>query len=153
MDVTHINAFIQSVLTVLPQFGVNNIKKNKVSIKSRNIETTGVMINVGVVGDVKGNVVYSMNHEAAKNTASIMMMGMPVMELDDMSKSALTELANMVTANAATNLSNIGVSSNISTPTLIEGRDIRIDLNCNNVLCIEFSLDKNLMELNLALGT
>lgn len=54
-----------------------------------------------------------------------MMMGLPVEELNEMAQSALSELSNMLTANASINFSNIGVNVNISTPTLMYGQDIK----------------------------
>ncbi len=57
---------------------------------------------VGIVGDIKGNIVYSIDSEDALKIASTMMMGMEINVLDDMAKSAISELTNMLTANAAT---------------------------------------------------
>ena len=42
----------------------------------------------------------------ATTLCASMMMGMPVAEIDDMAKSALSELGNMIMGNAATLLSN-----------------------------------------------
>ena len=47
-----------------------------------------------------------------------MMMGMPVTEIDDMAKSALSELGNMIMGNAATLLSNKNFRIDITPPTL-----------------------------------
>ena len=53
-----------------------------------------------------------------------MMMGMPVMELDDMARSALSELGNMMMGNAATLLFNNNISIDITPPTLLLGSAI-----------------------------
>jgi chemotaxis protein CheX len=42
------------------------------------------------------------NQATAKKIASIMMTGRPVETLDDMAQSAISELANMISANAMT---------------------------------------------------
>ena len=42
------------------------------------------MIILGIIGDVKGNVVYSTDIESAKKIASTMMMGAPVTEFDEL---------------------------------------------------------------------
>lgn len=68
MDVKYINPFLQSFLNVLPQLGITNIKKSKISLKGKEIESHGVVIIVGVVGDAKGNVVYSTTTECAKDS-------------------------------------------------------------------------------------
>lgn len=48
-------------------------------------------------------------------------MGMPVSEFDDMARSAISELGNMVMGNAATILSNNNVMIDITPPTIITG--------------------------------
>lgn len=45
-----------------------------------------------------------------KEDCFTMMMGMPVIEFDDMAQSALSELSNMLTANAATSFAEMGIS-------------------------------------------
>ncbi len=54
------------------------------------------------------------------------MLGETVTELDDMSMSALGELANMITGNAATQLSAKGYDCDISSPSIIQPLDRRI---------------------------
>lgn len=151
MDVKYINAFLDSFLIVLPQFGINNIEKKNVSVKGRKINSLGLMITLGIVGDIRGNVVYSMPTQDAQQIASLMMMGMPVTELDEMAKSALSELSNMLTANASINLSKIDINVNISTPTLMCGENFEATLNSEKVFCIELLVDGNLIETNISL--
>lgn len=150
MDAKHINPFIESFTTVMPQIGFTNIAKGKLSIKDKNFTSLGVIIIVGIVGDIKGNIVYSLTIENAKKIASTMMMGMPVNELDDIAQSALSELSNMLTANASISFSKIGVNINISTPTLLYGKDISAKMSSNQVLCIELLADSIPLEINIA---
>ena len=89
MDVRHVNPFIESFTTVMPQLGFGNIQRGNLSVKGQELTYSGVIIIVGIVGAIKGNVVYCIGMEAAKKIASTMMMGMPVDTLDEMSRSAL----------------------------------------------------------------
>jgi chemotaxis protein CheX len=59
-----------------------------------------------------------METPAACNLASKMMGGMPVAALDEMSGSALQELANMISGNAATALSGKGLKVTVSAPAI-----------------------------------
>lgn len=99
----------------------------------------------------KGNIIYGIDLESAKKIASTMMMGMPVSELDDMAQSAISELTNMLTANASINFSNMGKNINISTPTLIYGDKIEIKVNTDKVLCIKILVDDIPIEINVAI--
>lgn len=150
MDVKYINPFIQAFTNVIPQLGFNTVKKNKLSVKNQDLLSSGVIIIVGLVGDIKGNVAYSVSMDNAKKIASSMMMGMPISEFDEMTQSALSELANMLTANAATAFAQLEVSIDISTPTLLHGENISIKMNSNKVLCVEFLVDDIPIEINIA---
>lgn len=150
MDVKYVNPFIEAFTQVVPQLGFGNISKGNLSAKSENIVCSGVIIVVGMVGAIKGNVVYSIHEEDAKKIASTMMMGMPIEELDEMSKSALSELANMLTATAATCFANMDIHIDISIPTLLFGEDVAIKMSSNKVLCIQLFADSIPVDINLA---
>lgn len=55
-----------------------------------------------------------------------MMMGMPVEELDELSKSAITELSNMILGNAATIFYNRSIKMEITPPALFVGDNMEI---------------------------
>lgn len=150
MDVNLINPFINSFLNVMPLLGFKEVKKQGISVKGQNIKSLGVMMILGIVGDIKGNIIYSLKVESAKQIASIMMMGHPVTELDDMAQSALSELSNMLTANASTNFAENGTNINISTPTLMHGNEFEAKMNTDQVLCIVILVDNIPIEINIA---
>ncbi len=146
-----IKPFTTAVTDVLPQLGFQCVTQKEITVKSKKIIASGVVVTLGIVGDKKGNVVYTINKEGAKNIASIMMMGMPVEELDDMAKSALSELSNMLTANAGINFSNDGITVDISVPTLMYGDDIELSMNKDEIICAEFDVDGIKLEISIAL--
>ena len=151
MGIKMIKPFVDAITDVLPQLGFQSVTQKGITFKTKKIVASGVMITLGIVGDKKGNVVYSLNKEGAKNIASIMMMGMPVEELDDMAKSALSELANMLTANAGINFSNDNITVDISVPTLMYGEEIELSMNKDEIICIEFDVDGINLEISIAL--
>ncbi|GAQ24979.1 MULTISPECIES: chemotaxis protein CheX [Tepidanaerobacter] len=152
MDVKYAAPFLAAFQNVLPQIGFQIINQGEVIIKGKNLRTDGILIIVGLVGDLKGNVVYSMSMDDAKKIASKMMMGMPVDEFGEMAQSALSELANMLTANASTEFSKENVSMSISTPTLMYGKDITTKLSTENILCAEVGLDDGIsVEINISI--
>lgn len=150
MDVKYVNPFIESFTTVMPQLGFNDIQKGNLSVKDQELVNTGVIIVVGIVGAIKGNVVYCLDMEIAKKIASTMMMGMPVDDFDEMAQSALSELTNMLTASAATCFYNAGIQIDISTPTLLHGKNVTVKMSSKQVLCIELMADGNPIAINIA---
>ena len=151
MDAKLVNPFIDALVAVLPQMGFDVPKRTKMGVKNQVCKSLGVSIIVGFTKGLRGNVVYNMSAEAAKFVASKMMMGMPVAELDDMAQSALSEISNMLTANAATNLSGMGYVVDISTPSLTVGQDFQIKISNENYLVVEMDVGGQIMELNLAI--
>lgn len=149
MDAKYINPFIDSFYNILPQIGFSNVTREDVTVKN-SVESLGILINLGIVGDIKGNIVYNIEGENGKKIASKMMMGLPVEKLNEMAQSALSELSNMLTANASINFSNIGVNVNISTPTLMYGQDIKIKLNTDKILNIKIVADDIPIDVNVA---
>ena len=55
-----------------------------------------------------------------------MMMGMQVVELDEMAKSAICELSNMILGNSATAFSENKIIVDITPPSLLIGKDINV---------------------------
>lgn len=150
MDVKYVNPFIEAFSIVMPQLGFTTIKKAGIGARGKEIVSTGVIIVLGIIGEIKGNIVYVIDFESAKKIASTMMMGMPVPELDEMAQSALSELTNMLTANAATCFSNIGVTVDISTPTLLYGNQISVKMSSDKVLSVKLEADSIPMEVNIS---
>ena len=151
MDLNTINPFLESFEAIMPQLGFGNIRRGDLSISEQQLKFTGVMILVGIVGALKGNVVYCLETENAKTIASTMMMGMPVDELDEMSQSALSELANMLTATAATGFSEIGLPIDISTPTLLHGENVSVKLGAKQAVCVRLFADDMPVDINIAI--
>jgi chemotaxis protein CheX len=150
MDVNYINPILSSFANVLPQLGLADVRKKGISVKSKFIESPGVVIIVGIVGDIRGNVIYGLTVEDAKNIASAMMMGMPVNEFDELAQSAISELTNMLTANVATNFSNDNISINISTPTLVHGK-FTANATADKVVCVEMDVNGMVIEVNISM--
>jgi chemotaxis protein CheX len=150
MDVKHVNPFVESFGSVMPQLGFSEVGIGKLSKKAKEVKNTGVLVILGVVGDIRGNVVYAMEMDVAKKIATTMMMGMTVEELDEIAQSALSELANMLTAHAATAFADIGISIDISTPTLLIGDNMTAKLNSEQILCVQFLADDMQFEINIS---
>ena len=150
MDVNYINPILSSFTNVMPQLGLMNVEKKGISLKGRFIESPGVMIIVGIIGDIRGNVIYGISLDDAKKIASTMMMGMPVETFDELAQSAISELTNMLTANVATNFSNDNININISTPTLIHGK-FTANASSDKVVCVEMGVNDMIIEVNISM--
>ena len=152
MDVDHINPFIQASRTVMKSVANTDVSLGKVYLKSSPYSSETIVIVVGLMGELRGQVIFSMNKSVALKIASAMMMGMPITELDEMSKSAIAESANMILGNAATLLYDKGIKIEITPPSLMMGDNIQISTPNMKTLCIPLILSTGgTIELDIAL--
>jgi chemotaxis protein CheX len=152
MDIKLVNPFIESVATIMPQMGFQKITRGKMGMGQRSLKSLGVTALVGFSNSICGNVAYNMTNVAACHIASTMMMGMPIVQLDEMAASAISELANMLSANVATNLSSEQYPVDISIPSLTIGEDFFIDISEDQYLIIEMNVDGTILEVNIKIA-
>ncbi len=80
---------------------------------------------LGFNGDIQGNFVYSFNEQTALKIVS-RMMGMEYSVIDELSLSAIGELGNMSAGGIAMSLEKLGYTIDITPPTVVTGKDLRI---------------------------
>ena len=99
LDVAHINPFLQSSISVIEMTTQVKLAVGKPGLSELNFPGKAFLLQVGVTGELKGQVLMAMSEESARFFAEKMMMGMQIDELNDMAVSALCELSNMVMGN------------------------------------------------------
>ncbi|MCX7923639.1 MAG: chemotaxis protein CheX [Clostridia bacterium] len=152
MNIEYINPFIEASQTVLGQIAGVNAKLGKVYIKTSPYSGDQIVIIVGITGKIRGQAIFSMNKNVAMGIASSMMCGMPVTELDDISKSAISELTNMILGNTATILYNKGIGVEITPPSLLIGDNLQISSNKMKTICVPLNFDNgDLMEIDISI--
>ncbi len=151
MDARFINPVIDAFREILPQLGFSDIKRGNLSVGSNSVESLGVTVIIGMTKGIRGNVAYNMTEETAMAIASTMMGGMPVAQFDDLPQSAISEMVNMVTANAAMRFEQMEIQVDISPPSLVVGADFRARLLQEKFLVIEMLANDHLIQLNLGL--
>mgnify|MGYP003590009180 CR=1 FL=1 len=142
MDVNSINPILQAFAEILPQIGFQEITKKGIALEGATLENPGILINIGVMGPLKGAILIGMSIDDAQQFASKMMMGMPVSDLDELAQSALAEMGNMVCANACSLFSQAGtVGLDISPPSLLVGKGAHVRVSVSQMVVVNFSAD------------
>lgn len=126
MKVEYVNPFIESASDVLKEIASLATERGKLQIKDPNKPYRDVCAILGVIGRVHGQVIYGFDESTAKNVVSRMMMGAEVVEFDEMARSALGELGNIITGKASVFLESSGFPIEISPPTLVMAQNVRI---------------------------
>ena len=126
LDVKHINPFLQSAISIFQSAVQTQLAVGRASVSKLDFPDYNFLLQVGVTGDLKGQILLVMDTENAKMIASRMMFGMPVNELDEMASSALSELSNMIMGNTATLFSAQNIHIDITPPLAMEGSQLHI---------------------------
>ena len=126
MRVEYINPFVETSYRVLKEvLGGAEVKRGELSLKSVAMPVMGVAALVGLAGDVEGRVLFDMTYETALNLAS-KMNGETLTQFDDLAKATISELANLITAQAVTKLHELGFKFDLTPPTLFAGEKMEI---------------------------
>lgn len=151
MQEEYVNSFVEAIYTVLPSFGITDLKINSLELKDNMYANMNVTSVIGLTGSVRGNISYSFTEESAKKYVSAMMMGMPVEEIDEDARSAIAELSNLITGRGCKILSNDDTFTDFSTPTFIIGDDIYLLISTVKTLAINVETEAGEMQVNIGL--
>lgn len=143
MNIEYINPFIEASQAVLKMMVGIDVKLGKVYLKSSPYMGDSAMIIVGLTGKIRGQAVFCMNKSVAIYIASMMMGGIELKELDEIGKSAISELTNMILGNTATLLEKSGVNVEITPPSFVMGENMQISSSKAKIICVPLILDPN----------
>lgn len=150
MKVEYINPFLTATSEVLKQATQIEFTTGAPYLKNSPFPAESIVIVVGITGEIRGQAVISMGTDVAMRIASAMMMGMPVEQLDDLAKSALSELGNMIMGNSATLLFNSGVNIDITPPTLMKGDNLEITSSQMKTIGVPLNSDVGNVNLDIS---
>ncbi|MFD2610839.1 chemotaxis protein CheX [Paenibacillus gansuensis] len=119
MKAEYINPFLEAARIVIEQ--VINIRPSTGALGVKDVVFVEkyVWIQIGMTGQMSGDIVFGLHEEVALRLVSAMMGGYHITEMDDMTQSAISELGNMISGNASTMLFNQGVRVDITPPKLM----------------------------------
>ena len=151
MDVKIINPILAAFSEILPQIGFCSVRKKGVSLVESCVAYEGVLVNIALLGSIKGVVLIGMSMDSAKQVVSKMMMGMEVPTLDSLAQSALSEMGNMVVANSCMQFNKIGIEGlDISPPTVLISESGTATLPVQRAIKLSFSVDD--LDVNVYVG-
>lgn len=126
MRVEYINPFVETSYRVLKEvLGGAEVKRGTLYLKSTTMPVMGVAALVGLAGDVEGRVLFDMTIETAINIAS-KMNGEKLESFDELAKATISELANLITAQAVTKLHELNFKFDLTPPALFAGKQMEI---------------------------
>lgn len=149
MKAEFVNPFASAMVMVFQkEFGMN-VMRDSLALYQGPLKGADVNTIIGVTGQLEGQVIYTFEERVALRIASALM-GETVEELDELAKSAVAELGNIITGNAAIGLSENGYNCILTPPTLLTGKEL-IVTTFTPVLNIPFSTDFGSVTVHVAL--
>ncbi|MCX6343715.1 MAG: chemotaxis protein CheX [Armatimonadetes bacterium] len=150
MKVEHIEPFVSAVFSVLETLTGAKAQRGGLALRNTTFTTQQVTIMAGVNGEIEGMALYGMSMVTAEKIAGAMM-SCQCNELDEMALSAISELGNMITGNAATQLSQKGFNVDITPPSVIKGSNVEVSTK-TPALVVPVSTNYGMIEINVALA-
>ena len=151
MAFQHLDSFVKAAYQVVQTMVTPVIQSGRPFFNENPLQKYEVSVLVGVLGDVQGQVICGMS-EATACSITGRMLGYEVSKMDEMSKSAICELKNIIIGNASTNLSLIGLRCNITPPILLSGGAVPDFLkHIQTALAVPLDTGCGPIEMNLAL--
>ncbi|CAH1221658.1 hypothetical protein PAECIP111893_04754 [Paenibacillus plantiphilus] len=119
MNAEYINPFLESARVVIEQVIQIRPATGKLGVKDVKFVENYIWIQIGLNGQMNGDIVFGLSEEVALKMISAMMGGYTISEIDDIGRSAISELGNMISGNASTILYNQGVRVDITPPKVM----------------------------------
>ena len=144
MRVEYINPFSEAAYNILSQVLSEDIKRGDLYLKSTCMPVMGVAAIVGLAGDVEGRVIFDMTLDTAMNNEELA-------EFDELARATITELANLITAQAVTKLHDLGFKFDLTPPALFTGENMKISNNDIEALIVPMTAPQGRVEINVAI--
>ena len=140
MKEEYVNPFLAPAQHVWEQELHSKLEVVSAELVAHQFTTEDVTALIGITGHLQGNVLYGFSQQTA-HAAIDVMLGPGVEKSDELALSALGELANMITGNAATALAANGYPCSISPPVVIEPVGSRISTLGRPQILVTFKSD------------
>ncbi|MUT65881.1 chemotaxis protein CheX [Paenibacillus sp. NEAU-GSW1] len=119
MKAEYINPFLESAKIVIEQVIQIRPSTGQLGLKDIKFVENYIWIQIGLNGQMNGDIVFGLSEQVALKMVSAMMGGFVISEIDEIGRSAISELGNMISGNASTMLYNQGVRVDITPPKVI----------------------------------
>lgn len=151
INAEYINPFLEAASAVFKSIMGVELRRGKLSIKEYPEPSHEVAIIIGITGAVTGEVVYSMSYSMVYKIASILAPGITEDQVKTEYKDIIGELANMITGNAMNLFAYSGKRIEMTTPTVIDGKNFTITMVKQTTLGINLYSPFGQLEMNVAL--
>lgn len=148
MNVKYLNPFFSAIKDITTQVLGSEPTFSKPCLKETPFDSDELLIIIGITGEMNGKVIINLNKANCVQIASQMMGGME-MQFDELSKSATGELFNMIMGTAATYFEKESIQINITSPTILEGNNIRVSQK-EKIISVPVIIEEIILTVNIS---
>ena len=124
MNAAIINRFLLAALAILSDhYHISMKPRGEAKTVHSTSALDAVTVMLGITGDVEGQFMLGCDAQTALNIARVMMDNPEYPELDELCRSALAELGNMIGGRTATNLAEMGLLCSLTPPSVVSSTD------------------------------
>lgn len=127
MKVQLLNCYANAAVEILATETGAAVERQGIVMEANGYTTEDVTAVVGITGSLAGSLLLSMSESTAMGLVSTML-GQPTEVFDDLAKSGIAELANVIAGHAAIALSEQGHETTISPPLLLCGAGAQLSM-------------------------
>ena len=120
-----LNPFVQAAMEVLKAEVGANVKRGEITLQKSSMTSDDITVLINLIGDVYGVVMYGMATVTCLKMVSKIMQ-QEFSEFNPPAQSGAAELGNVISGQASIRFSDAGFKSNISTPTVLNGKGVEI---------------------------
>ncbi len=125
MNVRFLNPFLDAAHQVLQAETDLTVSKGKIELEKSALTTEDITVLISLIGEVQGVVLYGLSQRTGLEIVA-RMMGQEFEAFNDLARSGIAEMGNVITGRASIFLAEGGLEATISPPTVIEGAGAEI---------------------------
>lgn len=151
MKAEYANIFITSAVHVFKKELNITLTRQSLVKKSAPIPGLPICIVLGITGDIKGQVVYSIDRSFAQDITHSMLPNKLPHELRQYINSAAGEIGNMITGQASIALAGQDKVIQLTPPSVLTGTEIVVDFLQIPTICLRLISELGTLEINIAI--
>ncbi|HBR16418.1 MAG: hypothetical protein A3G39_07770 [Deltaproteobacteria bacterium RIFCSPLOWO2_12_FULL_43_16] len=149
MRLDYIEPFIEATNCILEDVFKMPARKGKLTLHSEPVTSKGLVVVIGLTGDVEGRVIFDMEPETAVKMACIMNQS-KFDSVQPVVVDSIAELINMVMGKALTILNDKGFSFKLTPPMVFTGNAVINTTIRLETLVVPFTTDYGELLINVA---
>jgi chemotaxis protein CheX len=151
ISVKYLNPFLEAIGNVLQaEAGLNARRAGSLKLSHSSHTTHDVTVLIHMIGHIRGVVIFSMSEDLALTIVG-RILDQPFKEFNDLARSGISELGNVIVGQAGMGLAQVGYQVDISVPTLLQGRGMKISTLDLERIIVPIQTEAGALQVDLAL--